>query len=290
MKGEAFCPAHVTGFFKVEKGGPGLAAQGTIGAGFSIEDGVKSTVQEAQGGRAITTRGHPADDTRVSEHILERFDELTGGLPPLEVIHDIGIPVGYGLGASGAVALSLSMALDRALDTGLGPEGAGRIAHEAEVRCRTGLGDVLAAYHGGFELRTAPGAPGVGAVEKMETDATAVIVCLAPVSTRRFIDEKMDTVNGLGGRMAEKLAGSGDPEEFQDMSLEFARHAGVVTRRMDDVIGALVGAGYGCGVALFGETVFALVPRGKDHLVREALPDLPQAAVITSRIDGRGAR
>ena len=84
----------------------------------------------------------------------------------MNIEHEISIPVGYGLGSSSAVALSLSLALDQALNTKLDKNTIGQIAHNAEVNCKTGLGDVLASFHGGFEIRVKPGAPGIGTVTK----------------------------------------------------------------------------------------------------------------------------
>jgi len=45
MRGMAFCPAHVTGFFKAELDEKNNIEEiGSLGAGFSIEKGVKTTV------------------------------------------------------------------------------------------------------------------------------------------------------------------------------------------------------------------------------------------------------
>ena len=54
------------------------------------------------------------------------------------------------LGCSAAVALSLSIALNDALECELSKIEVAQIAHNVEIECKTGLGDVLAAYHGGF--------------------------------------------------------------------------------------------------------------------------------------------
>ena len=47
MRGLAFCPAHVTGFFKAEVANQLQLPEelGSVGAGFSIEDGVTTKVQ-----------------------------------------------------------------------------------------------------------------------------------------------------------------------------------------------------------------------------------------------------
>ena len=298
--GEAFCPAHVTGFFKAEEGGGGGGGdagedgRGSLGAGFSIALGVRTRVSgvriEAGGGPGrvrISTVGYAPEDTAVSREVAAEFERAAGGgggggaRLSADIRHEIGVPVGYGLGCSSAAALSLALALGQALGRGMRAEQAGRIAHRAEIRCRTGLGDVLAAYHGGFEVRTRAGAPGIGRVRRAGgakaagrrrrgeggggLEGTAVVIgCFSPVSTRRFIAERLAGINGLGGAMVERMAGPGGGlGAFQDMSMEFARHIGVVTPRMAAAAAGLRGAGIGCGVALFGETVFALAAGGK---------------------------
>jgi len=44
MMASAFCPAHITGFFKAELEGKDPNRLGSLGAGFSIQKGVKTTV------------------------------------------------------------------------------------------------------------------------------------------------------------------------------------------------------------------------------------------------------
>ncbi len=280
--GAAFCPAHVTGFFKAEPGGS-TDESGSLGAGFSIVHGVRTLVSGARlgGGQGdgrlrVSTAGYAPGNTAVSRAVVAEFEREIGGGISADVRHEIGVPVGYGLGCSSAAALSLALALNEALGRALPAERAARTAHRAEVLCRTGLGDVLAAYHGGFEVRVGAGAPGVGRVARAGVGAArrsaagagtaAVIGCFSPVSTRRFIAERLPRINGLGGAMVERLAGprGGGLEMFQDMSMEFARHIGVVTPRMAEAAAALQKEGVRCGVALFGETVFALAEAGSD--------------------------
>ena len=44
MRAKAFSPAHITGFFKAELDGKEPNQLGSLGAGFSIQKGVKTTV------------------------------------------------------------------------------------------------------------------------------------------------------------------------------------------------------------------------------------------------------
>ncbi len=298
MNGVAFCPAHVTGFFKAELDEKSnLEELGSQGAGFSIQKGVKTTVrtrkktQYDDSNFHLNILGYQTDNAQVSEFVIKKFLRLAGPDVFVDVDHNITVPVGYGLGCSGAVALSLGLALNQALDTGLSKEQVGLIAHRAEIECQTGLGDVLASYHGGFEIRTKSGAPGHGVVKKMKSENyCVVIICFSPISTKRFISERLHSINGLGGKMVTKLERSKNIIEFQDMSLEFAKYVDVITPKMARVISDLNKNGINCGVAMFGETVFSLVPKDKENKVIEILKKYDDGIVITSKIDNAGAR
>ncbi len=298
MRGEAFCPAHVTGFFKAEiedRIKPEYI--GSLGAGFSIQEGVSTSVRvrpktNKNGSNfQITIAGYKPDNTQVSEFVITEFLDLINEEYFIEVHHDISIPVGYGLGCSGAVALSLAIALNQALSTKLTRIQVGHIAHNAEIKCQTGLGDVLGAYHGGFEIRTKAGAPGIGTVQKMDTDSSNVImICFSPISTKQFLNERMSSINGLGGKMVKKLVESKNCNEFQDMSLKFANYVNVITPRMKKVINEFHENGIKCGVALFGETVFSLIPTHMENKVIHILKKYQDGIIIKSKIDNVGAR
>jgi len=232
MEATAFCPAHITGFFKayLDDSQNSLENFGSTGAGFSIKQGVTTRVKvdtkdNQESNFRITTKGYQPDKTDVSEFVLNEFLKLGKFSNKFfDIEHEISIPVGYGLGSSGAVALSLSFALDQALETKLDKTTIGQIAHNAEVNCKTGLGDVLASFHGGFEIRVKPGAPGIGCVEKIFTNEISVImICFSPISTNKFIKERLSQINGLGGKMVNRLLESKNYKHFQDMSLEFAK-------------------------------------------------------------------
>ncbi len=295
MGSAAFCPAHITGFFKACMDVDTEYA-GSMGAGFSIKTGVTTHVDvlpryDRDDNFNITTHGYKTDKTDVSKYVLDDFMQR-GSFEKLylEVRHEISVPVGYGLGSSGAVALSLSYALNRALKTDLDQHTIGKIAHNAEVKCKTGLGDVLASYHGGFEVRVKPGAPGIGVVEKLSAEPVSIVViCFSPISTNAFIREHLAKINGLGGRMVNDLLQTKNCGHFQDMSLEFAEYVNVVTPRMRDVIEELSQNGIKCGVALFGETVFSMIPPDMEDMVLNILEKY-EGVIIRSELDRLGAR
>ena len=293
MKGEAFSPAHVTGFFKAELEQQRPEQMGSLGAGFSIKDGVTTTVTAKPNNVndfKVHVSGYETDNTDVSEFVVNEFLKLVEQKYSLDIEHNISVPIGYGLGCSGAVALSLAFALNEALDTKLSKEEVGKIAHKAEVFCKTGLGDVIGSFYGGFEIRTRAGAPGIGNIMKIDSDYKAIIVCFSPVSTKKFLDENLAQINGLGGKMVSKLVQTSDYNEFQDMSVEFAKYVRVMTPKMESVISELNNIGIKCGVALFGETIFSLVPKEKERQVLDVLEKYKDSIIIKSEIDNAGAR
>jgi len=299
MEATAFCPAHITGFFKAHLDGNQniLENFGSTGAGFSIKQGVTTRVKidtknNQESNFRITTKGYQSDKTDVSEFVLNEFLKLGKFSNKFfDIEHEISIPVGYGLGSSSAVALSLSFALDQALETKLDKTTIGQIAHNAEVNCKTGLGDVLASFHGGFEIRIKPGAPGIGCVEKIFTDKISVImICFSPISTNKFIKERLSQINGLGGKMVNRLLESKNYEHFQDMSLEFAKFVDVITPRMQKLVNELSKNNIKCGIAFFGETVFSMIPKEDVDKVLQILKKYPDGIVIKSELDYNGAR
>jgi len=299
MEATAFCPAHITGFFKAHLEGhkDNLENLGSMGAGFSINQGVTTRVKieikdNQESNFKITTHGYQSDKTDVSQYVLNEFLKLGKFSDKFfDIEHNISVPVGFGLGSSGAVALSLSFALDQALETKLEKTMIGQIAHNAEVNCKTGLGDVLASYHGGFEIRVKPGAPGIGHVKKIPTDKISIImICFSPISTNKFIKERLSQINGLGGKMVNQLLESKDYDDFQDMSLEFAKYVDVMTPRMQKIVKELSENEIKCGIALFGETIFSMVPQKEESKVLEILQKYSDGILIKSELDNNGAR
>jgi len=299
MEATAFCPAHITGFFKahLDDNQSSLENLGSTGAGFSIKQGVTTRVKinsrdNQESNFKITIKGYQPDKMDVSEFVINEFLKLGKFSNKFfDIEHNISIPVGYGLGSSGAVALSLSFALDQALKTKLDKTIIGQIAHNAEVNCKTGLGDVLASFHGGFEIRVKPGAPGIGSVEKIFTEKISIImICFSPISTNKFIKEHLSKINGLGGKMVNRLLESKNYEHFQDMSLEFAKFVDVITPRMQKLVNELSENNIKCGIAFFGETIFTMIPKQNENKVLEILQKYSDGIIIKSELDDNGAR
>jgi len=89
--------------------------------------------------------------------------------------------------------------------------------------------------------------------------------------------------------MVQELTKSKDINEFQDKSIKFAKYIKVVTPKMGKVVSELRKNGIKCGVALFGETIFSLVPSNEKKKVLQILEKY-NGLVLSSKIDNSGAR
>jgi pantoate kinase len=296
---KAFSPGHITGFFEIPQDNNNTSSfrflhKGSKGAGFSMDRGIATTAyvyESAKTNYEIQINGIKSCDAEVSKWVIEEYLKLADRPYFVSISHEVKIPIGFGLGSSGAAALSLSYALNQALDIGLSTTQAAQIAHWAEIACNTGLGTVIAEFAGGFEMRTNAGAPGVGSITKISLDGNykAIVLCLAPISTKSFLRRHMNEINGLGGLMLGKLSASRSLHDFLKMSSKFAEALNLTEGRCKAPIAALKARGFESSVALFGQTVFTIVPQVNANEVTDTLSEFG-GRLIVCNIDSAGAR
>jgi pantoate kinase len=275
----AFSPGHVTGIFApAGSEETDILAKGSIGAGFSISRGVTSTASAYEAklkGFSVSLNGIRVLNTPVSSYIAEYYLSLTDKPIFLQINHVAELPIGFGLGSSGAIALSLSYALNDLLKVGLSKIQAAQVAHCAETLCKTGLGTVAALYVGGYEIRLKPGAPGRGLIFRRELENhVATILCISPLSTKNMLN-KLKSIDRI--------------DEFLDASLSLASILGLTDGLCNGPIKALKSEGFKSSVALFGETVFTINPLERAEKVRTCLNKFG-GTIIEANVESTGAR
>jgi pantoate kinase len=297
----AFSPGHITGFFEKPNNNNNnnnnkntdLLFHGSKGAGFSFKKGVTTTIElykSKNKGYQIFLNDSLSNEQEVSKWVVHYYlDKFDSPSYFINIKHSIDIPIGYGLGTSGAAALSLSYALNKALDIGLLKEQAAQIAHIAEIQCKTGLGTVIAEFYGGLEIRTSFGAPGIGKVTKIElNNYKAIILCINPISTKQILDNYSNNANTLGNKMVEQLLLSKDVNSFLSMAHKFADFLGLTKGSCKKPIQKLNRLGIECSIALFGQTIFTMVEDKEVSTVTSILKEFP-GTLIVSDIDNKGA-
>ena len=295
----AFSPGHITGLFQVCDEAEDPLLKGSRGAGVSITRGVVTKVRIERSPKAsfeIRINGNGVESAKVSECVINTLLPFAGGNYRILVDHNVNVPIGSGFGSSGAGALSLALALNEAFRLGLSRVEAAQVAHIAEVRCRTGLGTVIAETFGGLEIREKPGAPGVGEVKRIPIDDDYVVACLkfGPMSTKEALtDERLrQQINNLGGKLVDELIARPKPSNFMNFSRSFAEGVGLISKRTRKVLEETDSRSLACSMTMFGECLFSLVRR---DTIRELLEifrrhALSEDNIIVAEIDHEGAR
>jgi pantoate kinase len=296
---KAFSPGHITGFFQICDQPNDPLLKGSRGAGVSITRGVTTKVQIEKSAKTsvkIVMNGDVTNSALVSDYVVSAFLSLAGGSYNVLVEHDVEVPIGCGFGSSGAGALSLALALNEVFNLNLSRLEAAQIAHIAEVKCKTGLGTVIAETFGGLEIRVKPGAPGVGKIKSIPINDDCVVVCLSfgPMLTRKILTSEVSRqrINEFGRDLVDELVRHPTTHNFMESSRKFAEHVGLISKRLRAVLKDTDSAGLTCSMAMLGETVFSIVKRDQVKEVHKIFSKhvSSERNVIIAEIDFKGAR
>ncbi len=254
---QAFAPAHISGIFIIDiKKDPHFS--GSMGCGVCLEDGAITTVCPAQ---ETTIRLNGTVSKAATT--LSTIELLTK--EPVLVDTTLGIPIGAGLGASGAGALSTALALNETLSLNLSFNELAQAAHIAEVVNRTGLGDVPGEICGGIDIRKKAGIPPVGIIDRIPCRNTTISwVSFGGISTKSVLSDevKKRAINKAGRSALKELLKKPTLSDFFRQSGIFARRIGLMSPEVKDAIEAVEASGGLASQAMLGNTVFAVNDNG----------------------------
>jgi pantoate kinase len=294
----AFSPGHITGFFEICDSPLDPLDKGSRGAGFSISHGVKTEVSLGKAGansHLIYFGTQLVKDAGVSKRTIDLFLRKTGTTNRFFTIrHDIEVPPGAGFGSSGAGALGLALAINALLDAGLSRIECAQIAHIAEVESKTGLGTVAGEITGGFEIRTEPGAPGIGKIDRIPLDQhyMSVTLTFGPLPTKKYLESKSmnENINRFASSLVGRLHANPSVANFLDLSREFAENTGLLPSDIINILSVLDRHGIQASMPMFGHGIFTLIREHKLSEVRDILGEFQhEGTLLVSEIDGNGA-
>jgi pantoate kinase len=257
MAEKAFCPGHVTGFFEICPS-ENVLAMGSRGAGMCLSLGATSTVEVEESKKPtieITLDGKLAQAPVTRTALQYLLSDKKLGVR-VDTVHDLPVSQGFGMSAAGAV--SSSIALAHALD--LRRQTAFEAAHIAEIRHKSGLGDVAAQRRGGITIRVKPGLPPKGRVLNIEGTPNVVLAVLGRglrTSTILSNSAKRNRINLSGLRTVDCLLREPTLERLMELSYEFAIESGLATRRIIEATSAASKLGR-ASMAMLGNSVFAI--------------------------------
>ena len=256
MHASAFAPGNVSGVFKIVRDGDPRRMH-SLGMGFTVRHGVRATVSGAPA-TEIAFNGEAIAFATV-RHVVEALAPR-----PVRVMLESALPLSGGFGLSGASALATAYALDAAFDLGLDEAALAMVAHVAEVRHLTGLGDVCGQFHGGCLAKLAPGDP-LAAVPLPVAEQSVFYRCFGPIRTREILGDparagRINAAADAALAALARLAGREATEfrEYVAVAKRFSvasgllRHPGV--RR---IIAEVESAGGAASMIMLGDAVFS---------------------------------
>lgn len=298
-RARAFSPAGISSFFQIcdtEPNGKPIANPELIGArggGFALKKGVwteveiaKSDVKKVQ----VYINNKYAQEAQTTRTVVDIFLEKVDEPQIVTVRHRVEVPIGAGFGTSAGGALGTALALNYALNMRLTYSELGRIAHVAEVKCRTGLGTVSGLLFGGCVIVKEPGAPDNGAVDRIPVPLSYHIVAgvFQRRLTKEFLEstEKRRVISRIGQETLRKILAQPSLENFMHVSRKFAEKTGLATDRVLKLMDEAEEAGaVGAAQNMLGEAVHALVERDKVKSVFNAFKRfLPRNKIVVAEI------
>ena len=287
----AFCPGHVTGFFRIMDGGKDSDEIGSLGSGFNTTAGAITTaafgneydpvsedsiaigsnffliISASEGGTIL-------DDLPVTRDMVTRFFDLLddrgiegfsgNGKLLLELETRFELPMGQGFGMSGAGLISQVLAVNDLLGSPFTRRECIGIAHASEVKYRTGLGDIPPQSVGGFTIREREGLPPHGMVHSWPLENPVLLGVLgADVRTSGILldEDHKKSINDSSKHLVNKLLTQPSIERMVDLSFRFAGKTGLMTNKIENIcsrINELVSPG--ASMCMLGNSIFVIFP------------------------------
>ena len=226
-------PLHITGFwYSIIDDDP--LYSGSLGAGINLKPGIKVRPYNKFGISGF--EGSFIYNTYGDAFKLSGFREAG-----LYIDGPNLLGLGFGLSAGYALAgLMLSNILN-----GYGKTWfeIGRYVHMAEVRNKTGYGDVIALLTGGLEYRLAPGAPGIGQADRVPVadDVSILVSVTGDMSTPEMLNRYGDLIRDVGPKMYKYFSENPSFERFIETSYKFSREIGMLDSELEDQVKVLIG-------------------------------------------------
>jgi len=257
MLSTAFAPANVSLLFTIEED-ENPVKMGSCGFGFTVDDGITAAVEK-----------HGKNEVCVNNKFINFPTVLTVlailGVKPLKVRLLSDLPLGSGFGLSGAAALATAYAVNQLLNLGKTNLELAKIAHEADVVNKTGLGDVASQYFGGFCIKTETSAKFIISRKLPFAGTTVYYRIFRPLDTKSIIGDnsRKQLINRIGRKIVTEVAAMTKPTLAQVFykGFQFAKEANLLSdQEVIRLIEKIKSSGGAATMIMLGHGVLSNVP------------------------------
>jgi len=284
MKATSFAPGHISGFFEPVYN-QDLSRTGSRGAGINISLGAISEVKVENSSEQnfevfINNKKSNAPVTKLALKYLL-------GDNPLHIVvkNTLTLPVKQGFGMSASSALSATYAVAKL--TNISKDEAMKASHFAEVQLKTGLGDVMASWFGGIEIRKSAGLPPWGIIEHIPGNYDLVLCVIGKkMDTKKVLNDpiKSNKIINYGKLCTKKLIEKPSVENFFSLSKTFAEKTGLLDSSVQKAMNAANKYGM-ASMCMLGNSLFAV---GKTNELKNVLSNFGKVYICS--VDEFGPR
>ena len=278
--------SHISGIFTIHDEHPDPLYRGSQGAGFSISRGTTTSIEYSDDKKHhfyFNEEEVEKEKANVTNNVLNQILVLQRNKDKSEfgisIYHDFNVPLSCGFGASASGALGCSFALRDFLDLEINDKYLYGIAHIAEINEGGGLGDILALYQGGYEIRTREGAPFIGEAKNLITNGYKIAtLSFGKIATKSVIRNPnwKEKINNVGRVLIENLVAEPTIKNFVTVSQQFSITSFLATHEIIEYMKNLEKEDILVGQIMLGNGIFILYKDDSnlpeiDNLIKEEL-------------------
>jgi len=250
----AYCPAHITCFFRPSESSD-ILAKGSLGAGIRLGSGTFVTLEERIGDTRILLNGVPTD-AKITQDVLKRM--IPEKRVELNIETQLPFGQGFGMSASGAIAAALCAAEM----SGANRYDAFKTAHVADIEGGGGLGDVAALMTEAHQpVRIKAGIPPSGSIidTGLSFKRITVAVLGSNMRTSDILRDKgrYDALISAGESAVTDYLKNVSKERLYDISNRFSSSSGVEQKNTSDAIKRLKERGIRSAMCMLGNSIFS---------------------------------
>ena len=163
-----------------------------------------------------------------------------------------------------------------------------RFAHHIEVANRTGLGDVIGQYLGGYTIRTESGTDGIDQCIKVDLDETyRILWCsFGEISTKKILadEKKQKIIKKEGLRCLNELLEEKSIQNFMKLSNEFALNTDLMDPKICTINEALTDVLI--SQVMLGKTAFTIAEENEIEKIVHRLNEYAPAHISKISLEG----